>query len=42
VPGIVGCFMALKTIAVILGKFENINQLQLINLLTAEQSFFEY
>lgn len=42
VPGIVGCFMALHTIAVILGKFENINQLQIINLLTAEQSVFEY
>ena len=37
VPGIIGTYMALKTICVILEKIENPNQLQLINLLSGEQ-----
>ncbi len=37
VPGIIGTYMALKTICVILEKIENANQLQLINFLSGEQ-----
>jgi adenylyltransferase/sulfurtransferase len=37
VPGIIGSYMALKTISVILEKIVNANQLQLINFLTGEQ-----
>lgn len=37
VPGIIGSYMALKTILVILEKIENANQLQLINFLTGDQ-----
>ena len=37
VPGIIGTYMALKTICVILEKIENANQLQLINFLTGDQ-----
>src|ERR1041385_7745218 len=38
VPGIVGSYLALKTIEVILEKIENANPLQLINLLSGEQT----
>ena len=37
VPGIIGTYMALKTICVILEKIENANHLQLINFLTGDQ-----
>lgn len=37
VPGIIGSYMALKTIFVILEKIENPNQLQLINLISGNQ-----
>jgi molybdopterin/thiamine biosynthesis adenylyltransferase len=34
IPGILGLYMALKTIYVVLGKIENPNQLQLFNFMT--------
>lgn len=42
VPGIIGTFMALKTIWVILEKIETADQLQLINLITGEQTFLTF
>ena len=42
VPGIIGTYMALKTICVILEKIENANQLQLINFLTGEQVILNF
>ena len=37
VPGIIGTYMALKTICVILEKIENANELQIISFLTGHQ-----
>ena len=42
VPGIIGSYMALKTICVIIDKMENVNELQLINLLTGSQKILAF
>ncbi len=42
VPGIIGSYMALKTIMVILEKIKNPDELQLINLMTGEQTVLSF
>ena len=42
IPGIIGSYMALKTICVILDKMVNENQLQLINLLTGSHEVLTF